>query len=1182
MSLIKIKTEPKRRSSWRRKLLWAGGTIAVLAVGLYFIGTSEMFLQKVILPQVSNAIKSDVTVGAAEVSPFRRVTLRDLKVHPRGNEPLLAVKEIRLRYSLWSIIRGQIEVEEVTVESPVITVVENADGTSNLDELLKLGGSEKKPSAESTSQPPQINVKLVALNNATVRLVKNHPGGTADVTEVSGLNFSVRDLKNGQAGKIEVAAQLAVDQAAQATVAAGSLRAKLGGDFTFELLADLKPASIKGDVTLNVEQATGALADLAALAVRFDCEATPTEVKQIALSFTKADVALGEVRISGPLDTTKLEGKLKLEVLSLDRRVLNLAGAASGIDFGPTTINSTTDIELAKSGKEISLAGRLNVANFQITRLGKTSPTLDLRCDYAVSVDQVAETAVLNFFNLSGTQNSQLFLQSELPSPLTIVWGKAGAGGSDAVFNLAVTGWNLADWQAFVGEGAPAGVVNTKLNLTSQQGGKQLQLALTGGVDKFSLKSGSSQGGPAEIRWQLKAQAADLKQFKLEDYRLEITQQSQSALVVSASGTFDGATQDADLQVAAQATLARLLAVAPQPGVTVSAGAVDFKSHLVGKGGSHTVTGQLALTDFTGGQGDLRLANYGASLDFDAAMKDNTLELRKVSGMVREGQKIGGRFDASGKLNLGEQVTGQVAVKLTDFNQDGLRPFLESALGGKKLVSVAINTTASVNLGAQGDTGIKADVSVTNLVVQDPINPQPAPPLQTRVLVDVIVAGSVAQIRQCQLTLTPTDRAKNELNLTGTADWTKADAVTGNLKLAAEALDFTRYYDLFAPKPATNAVVNAAKPAPKPAAASPPPPSEPEREPEAMVLPLQNFSCDVEIGHLYLHEVDISNWRSTAKVSGGQITLKPCKFAVNGGPVDVSVEADLGVPGYRYVVGFKAQSVPLTPLVNTFASDRAGQIGGQVFASLDLSGAGVTGASLQTNLTGQFNVLATNLNLSINNVRTPILNAIVNTIIGLPDLIAGLTGKRDAGQMKWADEITARPIDVLLVNGGAGNGKVEIKETQVNSAAFQVQCAGDIVLATVLTNSTLQFPVHVALGRPYAAKLGMVNASTPTNAAYILLPDFLTVKGTLGKVEPEISKTGLLKVAGKAVGGLGKETGVALGEAGKSIYGATSGFLKDRFGNTTTNVAPATETNTAAEPAKKSGILNLFKREKKE
>ena len=52
-------------------------------------------------------------------------------------------------------------------------------------------------------------------------------------------------------------------------------------------------------------------------------------MKQIALRFTKAEAALGEVRIAGRLMRRKGEGKLKLEVLALDRRVLNLAGAAA-------------------------------------------------------------------------------------------------------------------------------------------------------------------------------------------------------------------------------------------------------------------------------------------------------------------------------------------------------------------------------------------------------------------------------------------------------------------------------------------------------------------------------------------------------------------------------------------------------------------------------------------------------------------------------------------------------------------------------------------------------------------------------------------------------------------------------------------------------------------------------------
>src|SRR5260221_12933905 len=122
----------KKRGGWLRKLAWLAGILAVLLVAAYFVVTSPAFFKGVILPQVGKALDADVTVADAQISPFSHVLLRDLKVQPHGGEPLLAVHEVRASYSLWSIIGGKIVVSEVSVESPVITVVQNADGTSNL------------------------------------------------------------------------------------------------------------------------------------------------------------------------------------------------------------------------------------------------------------------------------------------------------------------------------------------------------------------------------------------------------------------------------------------------------------------------------------------------------------------------------------------------------------------------------------------------------------------------------------------------------------------------------------------------------------------------------------------------------------------------------------------------------------------------------------------------------------------------------------------------------------------------------------------------------------------------------------------------------------------------------------------------------------------------------------------
>jgi uncharacterized protein involved in outer membrane biogenesis len=1022
MTETKIESGAPKQGNWLRKLIWLGGAFVILLVVFYFVATSGAFFKGVILPKVSNSLGADVTVADAQISPFSRVVLRDLKVQPRGGEPLLTVREVRASYSLWSIIGGKIVVQEAVVESPVVTVVENADGSSNLDALLKAQTKEKKPAPPKTSapsKPAQVDIKKVALNNATVRFVKNYQGGTRDVTEVTGLNFSVSDLKNGQSGKIELAAALAMEKAAQPPAAAGSLQAKLLGSFDFALTSDLKPASAKGNTTFTVEKATGPLADLGALAAKFDCELTSTELKQLAMRFTKASETLGEVRASGPFDTAKSEGKLKLEILGIDKRALNLVGAAGGMDFGTTTISSSSDIEFSKGGSLISTVGRLDVAHFQMTRQNQTSPTLDLRGDYAVTLDQTASVIVLKTLNLTGTQNSRPLLQSELSSPMTISFGNSSSAVGDAALNLSVTNLNLADWKAFSGDAAPEGVAGVKAKLVSQKAGQQLAFELDAHLDNLATGKGDARVNHGNLRAQLHGGAANLKQFKLDDYQLNLDQQGQSALKISGSGTFDSDTQDADFQIAMQTALARLLG---SPGASPTDGAVDFKGRVTNKQKKVTLAGKLALT--------------------------------------------------------------------------------------------------------------------------------------------------------------PTDRAKNELQLDGNVDVSKADAITGNIKVSAESLDVTRYYDLL-----SNNKTGQTSPQPAPAAA---PSSDSNKEPEAIKLPFKNFTFDLNIGRLFLYEVDIANWQTTALLDGGHVVVKPCQLTLNNAPIKATADLDLGVPGYKYDVAFNANAIPLAPLVNSFVPDRKGQLGGTTTADAQLKGAGITGASLQKNLAGQLNFATTNMNLSIANVRSPVLNSVINVIVAIPDLLrnpaatlgnllGGLTGSAKS-KGGWADELTAAPIDVISVSAKAGDGRVQLQQAEVRSKAFEVQAAGDVTLAPILTNSAIQIPVKVELARAMADKIGLVSADTPTNAVYVALPDFLKMQGTVGNPKANIDKLALITLAARTGGGVAKNIGSAGGEAVGSVINKVGGLFGGRSAPPTGSDTNSPSTTTNSKPA--PGLLDFFKKPK--
>lgn len=1137
------------RCGWLRKLFWLAGILVVLLVAAYFVLSSGAFIKGVVLPRVGNALNADLAASDATFSPFSRLELRDVKFTPKGREPLFTASAVRARYNLLSILGGKIAVEEIAIESPTISIVENADGTSNLDPLLnaaKAKPTEKKNPSTKPGEPAVVDVKTITLNNATIRRVKNLKGGGRESLELANVTVTASNLKNGAAGKLDLSALLAMDKTAPAPATPAAMQAKLNGSFTFDLTKDLKPANVKGNAAFAIEKATGDFADFAALAARLDCDATPTEVKQIALRFTQANTALGELRISGPFDAAKSEGRLNVAVLSLDRRVLNLFGAASGIEFGTTVLNSTNVIDLSKGGTLITASGQLDAASVRITRQGQTTPTLDLRCGYDVTVDRTAQSALLKTLNLTGMQESRLLLYGALSSPMTIAFGNASSAVGDAALNLAVTNLNLADWRAFAADLAPAGLANLKLKLLSQQAGKQLTFDLDGSVRGLGAKLGEQKISNADVKLVARGSAAELKQFKLDEYRVTFAQQDQPALTISGSGTFDRVTQDADLQVVMQATLARLLAIFLQPDANLTGGTVELKGRVTSKQQNQSVVGQLTLANLNGQYATYRFADFGSVVDLDVAMKAKQLEIRKATGELRSAGNAGGKFEVTGNLDTARKA-GQLAFKLTDFNQNGLRPFLESALGDKKLVSVSLNSTAAASFEANGAAAVKADLQFANLVVSDPKSSLPATPLEAKAQVDAGIAKSVAKIRQCLLTLTPTPRAKNELRLTGTVDFSQTNAITGNLKLAADALDVTRYYDLFGDKAKPATATNEA-----PVVVSD------NREPDAVKLPFRNFTFEASVGRFYLREMDAANFQLVAKLDGGRVVIRPAQLTLNGAPISATADLDLSVPGFKYDVTFSANGVPIEPLANSFSPTYRGQAKGMLIATANITGAGVTGVNLKRTLGGEVNLNLTNANIQIVGPKVKSVLTPIALVLGAPELLRS-------------------PLNYLNARLRAGNGQIEVQRFVAHSDAFLAESQGVIPIADVLKDSRLNEPIDVSLPRELAKKLRFANV--PTNVPYMKLPAFVHLGGTLGDPKAKTDKAVILGLTAVGIGG-------ALGGKAGGIVGGLGALL----GGQPQSSAPATGTPpgiTNVPPANVqpqnpvNDLLNLFKKPKK-
>ncbi len=1157
-----VPASPKRHR-WLRVLGWVVGVLIVLLVIFYFVATSSAFFKGVILPRVSRSMNAKVTVTDASIHPFSYVVLRGLKVQTTGPEPLLTAQEARLRYSLRDILGGNMKIDEITVASPTVFVVQNPDGSSNLDPLTKK--TEAKPSQPRqapappsqppppSGKPPQVDLKQMAINNATVVQVTQDKNGGRQQIAISNLNFTVNGVKNGQAGTLDVSADLRMDQTQPKPGTNGQLQAKLNGKFNFDLSPALQPTVIKGDARLAVEQASGSLSDLAALAANLNCDITPTDIKQVAMRFQKGTTPLGQILASGPFDMAKKEGRVKVEVLNIDRNVLNLAGASHGMDFGQTVINSTNQVDVAKAGNLVTVNGRLNVTPLSITQSNQTTPPLDLRAMYDLTVDQPAKVANLRTFTVTGTQNQRPLLFVEVPKPMSVTWAtNATQALPDSELHATVTNLNLADWKPFVGDLASAGNVGMTFKLTSQQSGKQLGFDLVSQIQGLTAKFGSNQLNQADVNLQARGQVANMRQVNLGEYRLQLARQNQPMLVASGSGQFDKDTKDADLNLTGEATLNRLLAALPQPDMSASSGTAQIKAHVVQKQNAQNVTGTLALANFTGAYGSYKFDNYGATMDFDVANSSQQMEIRKLAGALRQGNNPGGNFEVTGNYDTNKQA-GAFDLKLAGFNQNGLRPFLAPSLGDKQLVSVALNGAATARYAAKGESVIKGNLQMTDLVVNDPKKTVPATPLEAKIQLDSSLNNKVLDLRQLELALTPTQRAKNVVQVAGKVDATQTNAITGALKLQSEAMDVTPYYDLFAAKPAEAGKAPAKPEQPAPAkGAAPAPggaPAPAPSEPPPKTLPFRNFTADANIGHFYLREIDIANLLVGVKLDGSQVTVKPLQMAINGGPVDGAVALNLGVPGYHYDIALKMSQVPVAPLADTFSPEYRGRAQGQLNANAQIQGTGTTGASLQKTLQGQANLSLTNATIQVTGSRGKLIINTIATALRLQELLQS-------------------PVNSLALQSTMGNGQINLAQFNAKSEAFIVSSQGSIPIADVLTNSPLpNLPVNVALRRNVAEKSRLLPPNTPPDADYVPLPTFVHLAGTIGNPKPEVNKVVLAELTAKSLRALpgGVESG-----AGKIIQGLPG------IGGAAGGGQPAPGPSTPPAPSKPSGGFNPF------
>lgn len=1178
-----------RRGRWAKILGIIAGIVVVLLVFLYFVGTSSAFIKSFVLPKVGDSMGAEVTASAVDLSPFSQVIIRDLKVTPKGAETLLSAKDVTVKYKLRSIMRGNMEIDDIVVSSPIVTIVQKPDGSMNIDPVLKAQEESGESTPTADDEPARMLLRQLTLTDGRLSYFKQYGGGKEDITELSQFSMSVSNLGNGATGKASARGLMSLQNNPPAPGTSGALKANLDGDYDFTLDQELMPAIVKGASKLRVTSASGGLAQMSGFSLDMKADVRTNEIREASILLSQNGSSLGALSASGPFSLQTLEGKLNARLTGVDSKAFNMAGAAMGIDFGSSSLESTNQLEIARTGQVVTIHGTADLSRFQAIITNNATPTLDLSAAYDLTVDMEGSLATIRTFNIHGRQQDREILKGQLTAPMVVSWGATSNAAPDSAWNLVLTGLNLADWRAFTGDTAPEGVVSGEVKLASHQAGRVLKFDATSQIQNLALLAGSNSLRQLEIAASASGTATNLEHFNLPQLDFRMGPSARPMVALKGTGLYNQTTAAADFSVSGSAALDKLVALFPQPGTALTAGVAEFRARLTQNSPANqtnaskvfwsgatnssglvtrTVTGAISATNVTGMLSSNRVEGFAASAEVDVVADGNLMQLRKLAGSLFGSGRPGGSFDITGSYAPTNGATRLVA-NIIGLNENGLRPMLQPLLAGKELVSVLINGNANILYQPEGSSAIRSDFVVTNLVVYESGKPLSPEPLSMGMVVDATILKDIVDIRDARLALTPTQRATNVVTLTGRLDTSDTNFTEGSLKLSAPALDLTRYYDVFTSTQAVASASSAPGPSSSSGRSSPQPGPAPEIEAEPITLPLSNFVFQADAGSIFLREMVISNLHSSLKIDGGKVRVEPLRLTLNGGSVNGGMDLDLAQPGFRYSFKFGGSQIPLAPLVNTFQPERRGQMAGTLTGQMQLAGAGTTSSNLYKNLKGSFDFGTTNLNLAIPSLRSPLMKTIVNVIAVVPEiarnpnaalgLLGGALGGRQSGTAGGlADEIMQSPVDVVRGKLSIGNSRVDIQDSLIQSPAFQATARGSVGLTPIVTNSVLNVPLSVALKRSLAANLNMVPAGTPTNVIYVRIPDYVTIKGTVGEPKPDINKMALVGTAlqqiGSSIPGVDEKTGGILRNIGGVLTGSTttnttSGTNQPRQGN---------------------------------
>lgn len=267
-----------------------GGLLVLLGLG-YAASVARSLdtpeFQETLLAEVRAALGAELKVQRMQISLLRGVSLKGVTIaNPAGFSGDLATADaFRLRYDLFPLLLGRLQVDELALEKPVLRLAMNSKGVVNYEKLgPKSGGSASRaaPAAAGTAFPLKLVLSRLRVENAQISLVDQTGASLVNVQDADvGCAFTLAGGVARGAGEARLSSLGLADRLFVRSLSApleisgkmlrlGPIRGRLAegaasGDLTAELSGGLRYTvnlAVKGAEVQKLLQEAGSAAAL--------------------------------------------------------------------------------------------------------------------------------------------------------------------------------------------------------------------------------------------------------------------------------------------------------------------------------------------------------------------------------------------------------------------------------------------------------------------------------------------------------------------------------------------------------------------------------------------------------------------------------------------------------------------------------------------------------------------------------------------------------------------------------------------------------------------------------------------------------------------------------------------------------------------------------------------------------